>query len=299
MLPAALAAWPAGAASWRGNLSGLWNNASGTPLQRRPNFKSLVLEAPEAAGYEAHVKNAVNGIPGDDVGQDGAEWWTPDLPLLRVGGQVRTSVIIDPPDGRLPYSSEGRGALVARLRAQNNFDGADSRPAVERCLIGFGDPVAPPMLYQAQTSGDYQFVQTPDALLIRAESNHDFRVVGLGLGNGRSELRPAWHGVSRGQWQGETLVIETSGFQDLEGLRSAPDQLYLSPDARVEERLTRRSADMIHYEFLVDDPRVFARPWRGESAFRNTGLQVLDYECHEGNYALPNILRGARAAGPR
>ncbi|MBS0334813.1 MAG: hypothetical protein JSS35_18740 [Proteobacteria bacterium] len=293
---AALAASSGLAAARRPDFSGDWNNASGTPLQRPPQFKTLSIDAAEAARFESQERGVVHGLPGDDVGQDGAEWFAPNEPLLRVRGEVRTSVIVDPPDGRLPYTPEGRGELIGHLRAQGDLNGPESRPPSERCLVGFGDPAAPPMLYMSQTTGDYQFVQTRDAFVIRAESNHDVRIVSL-----RPDAPPfaparAWHGVSRGRWDGDSLVFETSGFHALEGLRSPPDQLYLSPDARVTERMTRLSANEILYEFRVEDPRLFSRPWRGEATFRRTPHHVLDYDCHEGNYALPNILRGARGA---
>jgi hypothetical protein len=298
-VPAALAPLTSRAADWRRSLDGLWNIASGTPLERRPPFTSLVLGDADAARYEAREKDVVRGVPGDDVGQDGAEWFTPAEPLLRVRGQARTSIIVDPPDGRLPYTAEGRRALGARLQALGDFDGPESRPLPERCLMGFGDPAAPPMLFAPQTTGDYHFVQTPGALIIRTESNHDVRIVSLGREPAPSPPFRTWHGDSRGRWEGDTLVIQTTRFMDLESLRSLPDRLYLSSDARVTERLTRVSPSEIVYAFVVDDPKVFSRPWRGEAAFRRTEHQVLDYDCQEGNYALPNILRGARASGSR
>ena len=291
-------ALPGVAAAWRRDLSGTWNNASGTPLQRTGAFHGLIPTEAETAAYQRN-HNGVQAIPGDDVGQDGAEWFIPDEPLVRVGGVARTSIVVDPADGRLPYSGAGRQALFGSLRATGNFEGADARPAPERCLMGFGDPAAAPMLYMPQTTGDYEFVQTRAALAIRAESNHDVRIVPLGPGGGARAPVRAWQGVSQGRWEGDSLVIETTGFDPLEGLRSIPDQLYLSPKARVTERLTRTSVDEILYGFIVDDPSVFTRPWRGESVFRRSHGRVLDYECHEGNYALGNILRGARAQPPK
>ena len=295
---AASVALPGAAAAWRRDLSGTWNNASGTPLQRTGAFRALTPTDAEAAAYrQSH--GGVQPIPGDNVGQDGAEWFIPDEPLVRVGGVARTSIIVDPADGRLPYSGPGRQALFGSLRATGNFDGAEARPAPERCLMGFGDPAAAPMLYMPQTTGDYEFIQTRDALAIRAESNHDVRIVPLGPVGGAGAPARAWQGVSQGRWDGDSLLIETTGFHALEGLRSIPDQLYLSPKARVTERLTRTSPGEILYGFSVDDPSVFTQAWRGESVFRGSHGRVLDYECHEGNYALGNILRGARAQPPK
>jgi hypothetical protein len=174
------------------------------------------------------------------------------------------------------------------------FEGPEVRPAAERCLIGFGDPAVAPMLPVPQTSATFVFVQTPQALLVRAESNNDLRIISLDPATPPPAAPRPWLGVSRGRWDGETLLVESTGFQPAEGLRSLPFLLYLSPDARVSERFTRISPGEILYAFTVEDPAVFTRAWGGELLFRATTEQVFEYACHEGNYSLTNILAGAR-----
>ena len=275
------------------DFTGYWTNASGTPLERPAAFKTLTLSAADARAYEAREGRIVRGVPGDDVGQDSAEWFGPAPPLLRIGGQARTSWIVDPADGRLPYSPAGRAALGRELRLIGNFDEPEVRPTAERCLLGFGTPADAPLLYTPQTNGAYEFVQTPDGLAIRAESNHDLRIVTFSGGLDGPALRP-WMGVSRGGWDGATLVVETEGFNRGEGLRSLPFLLYLSADAKVTERFTHTGPGEMLYEFAVDDPAVFTRPWRGELMFRRLAAPIYEYACHEGNYSLTNILAGAR-----
>ncbi|HSV01993.1 MAG TPA: hypothetical protein VLI41_02200 [Phenylobacterium sp.] len=275
------------------DLQGFWTNLSGTPLERPREFATLAIAEGEAAPYDARRRKVVIAVPGDDVGQDGAEWFTPPAPLMRIGGQARTSVIVDPADGKLPYSPAGRRALGAALQQMSDFSGPETRTSFERCLIGFSTPADAPMLYAAQTSGGYQFVQTQDHLVIRAEANHDVRIVSLQPDSTPMVLHP-WMGVSIGGWEGATLVVETSRFNEQESLRSLPELLYLSAGARVVERFTRTSPGEILYDFTVDDPAAFTRPWRGEAVFRSDPQPIYEYACHEGNYALTNELAGAR-----
>ena len=176
----------------------------------------------------------------------------------------------------------------------DDFDGPESRPLAERCLIGFGTPAGAPMLYGPQTNGDCQIVQTADFLVIRAESNHDLRIVSLRPDVPVPEVIRPWMGLSQGRWEGDTLRVETSRFNRAEGLRSIPCGLYMSPDAQVVERFRRTSRSEILYAFEVDDPAVFTRPWRGELLFRASRAQIYEYACHEGNYSLANVLAGAR-----
>jgi hypothetical protein len=297
----------AGAVSYRAprtahgapDLQGMWSNASGTPLERAGAFKSLVISETEAQAFERSQRKVIHGIPGDDVGQDQAEWFEPDPPLARVRGEVRTSVIVDPPDGRLPYSPAGRGALGARLGQMGDFDGPEVRPVFERCLMGFGYPAGAPLLYTPQTGSACQFLQTRDFLVVRAEANHDVRIISLGPDAPPPQPARPWMGVSTGRWEGETLVVETTRFNPEESVRSLPYLLYLSPDAKVVERFTRTSPSEIFYDFSVEDPAAFTRVWRGELAFRKSRDPIYEYACHEGNYSLPNILAGARRAEGR
>ena len=293
-LAAAAAASGARAKASPRDLNGFWSNLSGTQLERPAAFKSPVISEAEAQAYELGGRKVVHGIPGDDTGQDGAEWFTPDPPLTRIAGQARTSIVVDPDDGKLPYSPAGRKALIARLQAMNDFGGAEGRPIAERCLLGFGTPAGAPIIYTPQTNGDLEFIETAHHFVIRGEANNDLRIVSLDAQPPPpAALRP-WMGVSTGRREGPTLVVETSRFHPDEGLRHLPYMLYLSPEARVTERFTRISPREVLYDFRVEDAGVFTRPWRGESLFRASSSGIYEYACHEGNYSLPNILAGAR-----
>ena len=267
---------------------------TGTPLERPPNFKSLVLSEADAQAFELRQSGVITPVPGDDVGQAEAEWSQPPPRLSRIRGGARTSVIVDPADGRLPYSAAGHKQLVARMRAMGGFDGPESRPAPERCLIGFGAPADAPILYAPQTTGAYQFVQTRDHLVIRTETNNDMRVIDLNPGIRTAALIRPWMGASRGHWEGESLVVETSQFNPGETVRSVQYQLCLSQEAHVTERFTRTSQREIFYAFAVDDPALFTQTWRGELLFQASSAPMYEYACHEGNYSLSNILAGAR-----
>jgi hypothetical protein len=276
------------------DLQGVWSNRTGTPLERPPSFKSLVLSEADAQAFDRRQSSVITPIPGDDVGQAEADWFQPAPPLVRIRGEARTSVIVDPADGRLPYSAAGHKELAARMQAMGGFDGPESRPAPERCLIGFGAPADAPILYAPQTTGAYQFIQTRDHLVIRTETNNDMRVIELNPGVAAVGTMRPWMGASRGRWEGESLVVETSRFNPGETLRSVQYQLCLSRDARVTERFTRPSPGEILYAFAVDDPSLFTQIWRGELIFTASSAPIYEYACHEGNYSLSNILAGAR-----
>ena len=290
--PAASAALrpPAGPSS----LHGMWSIATGTPLERPRAFKSLVIGEAEARAYDISQRGRVIPIPGDDVGQVETEWSEADAPLSRIRGEARTSTVVDPADGRLPYSPAGRAAVGAWFARMNDVRGPEGRPTPERCLIGFVSPASAPLVYVRHTASLRQFIETPRHLLIRAEDNGDMRLVHLDPADAPpGPVRP-WLGVSIGRWEGKTLVVETSRFNPSETMRALPVVLYMSPDARVVERFTRTSPDAMLYEFAVDDPAIFTQVWRGESLFQASRAPMFESACHEGNYSLPNILAGAR-----
>jgi hypothetical protein len=281
-------------ADGRPDLQGQWTNASLTHLERPRDLKPLVLTETEARAYEARQDGAPK-IAGDDVGQATTEIWEQGGKLGRLGGQVRTSWLVDPPDGRLPYSEVGRKLLQQAMGAlYTNFDGPEVRPATERCLIGSNSTSGPPML-NAGYNNNYQFVQTKDYLVVVVEMIHDARIIPL-----RAEPRPPaaepvrpWMGRSVGRWEGDTLVVETADFKPVSPWRGS-SPLYISPAARVTERFTRVSDDEIRYEFAVDDPAVYTQVWRGEMPLRRAKAQMYEFACHEGNYSLGLILAGGR-----
>ena len=289
------------------DLQGVWTNASLTSLQRPAMFKSLTLTEAEAKALEkrrAEMRARADqptdpnsGAPpaGNDPGGYNASWTDPGVSLGRINGQVRTSWIVDPANGRLPYSEAGHKAYVDTLsKARNSWDGPDNRPLGERCVLGFGSTAGPPML-NVLYNNNYQIVQSKDSVAILVEMNHDVRIVRL---NTRQHLpnhmRP-WMGDSVGWWEGDTLVVETTNFNPGESLRPYFDNsILLSSNAKVTERFTRVSPTEIVYRFQVEDPATYSQVWKAEMAMNATKGPIYEYACHEGNHALPGILAGAR-----
>jgi len=301
LIAAVVLLWPAigGAEAYRAprtasghpDLQGIWTNASLTRIERPDGFETVVASPEEARAFEAG-HNGSAAIPGDDTGQAESEWWDLGGKLSRVGGEARTALVVDPPDGRLPYTDAGRAAAAKRP----GFDGPESRNPAERCLNGIGTPAGPPM-FNAPYSNIYQIVQTADRVAILVEMNHDVRVVRLGGDHLPASIR-LWMGDSVGHWEGETLVVETTNLRSEEGPRGASSigRTFISGEARIVERLTRVAPDRILYEFTVDDPATYSRPWRGEMTFTASKGPLFEFACHEGNYSMGNILGGARAS---
>jgi hypothetical protein len=272
------------------DLQGLWTNASLTTLERPARFTALVIPEAEAKAFEA-AHDGVPAVVGGDVGQGETEWWELGGKLARIEGQARSSWVTEPADGRLPFSPEGRRNLQAnQARLMSNFDGPEVRPATERCLVSVGGTNAPPML-NAGYNNHLQIVQTPEHVVIVTEMNHDARIIPLTAGPAAPGA--SWLGHSVGRWEGDTLVVETTGFQPGSAWR-APGPLYISPDARVTERFTRTSRDEIRYAFSVEDPSTYSRPWRAEMPLRRAPGPMYEFACHEGNYSMAGVLAGGR-----
>jgi hypothetical protein len=280
------------------SLEGTWSNATITSLQRPERYTSLVIPAADVAAQTASNPQVVRQRTDDDLdeskplnGSDlkggrgyNAFWIDPGTTFARVKGEYRTSWIVDPPDGQIPFRQGVRERLD---EGRANFDGPEARPLGERCVIN-SNSAGPPMLNYLYNN-NYEFVQTADALVIRAEMNNYARVVRIG-GHHPPPSVLTLHGDSVGHWDGPTLVIETTRFHPLHAKGVIP----LTESAKVVERLTRVLPSEILYEFTVEDPALYARPWRGEMTFSATRERVFEYACHEGNYALPGILAGAR-----
>src|SRR5690606_14943756 len=288
------------------DLQGMWTNASLTTLERSRQFPSLVIPDEQAARMEqqrAQMMRASNrrtnpdeGAPTDGNANAGYNtfWIDPGTRYGVVKGETRASWIVDPPDGRIPYTPEAKKHFDDRLaKVRGSWDGPEVRPQGERCIVGFGSTGGPPMsngLY----NNTYRIVQPPGHVVLRAEMSHDARVIPVG------EKRPAqgfdaWLGNSVGWWEGDTLVVETRGFHpDIRVRPNMGDSYYVGEDATVTERFTRVAPDAIHYAFTVADAKAFTQPWRGEMTFRPSEQPMYEYACHEGNYALPGILAGAR-----
>lgn len=323
--PAAIPRLPDG----RPDLQGNWTNATITPLERlRPNTPLVVTE--EAAREEENKTRAAiefreqdsdpnRGAPPvggelrkspnaeptylERVWQGGAGavggynsfWIDPGDRVLRVDGQPRSSMIIDPPSGRIPgYTEEARARMAkaaAERKAQGGeFDHPELRPLAERCITSFGNNAGPPMLPNYFYNNSYTIVQSKDTIVILTEMVHDARVVRMNGTHPPSNLRK-WFGDSIGRWEGDTLVIETTNFSPSHGFRGAWENL------KVTERLTRRDAKTINYRFTVEDPSTFTAPFTGELVFNAMapGEMVYEYACHEANYGLEGVMSGARA----
>jgi len=288
------------------DLQGLWTNASLTNLERPGNFTGLTMTEEEAKALEArraaaNVAGNRNSDPtagapraGGDVGGYDIGWIDPGTTMARIGGKARTSFIVDPPNGRLPYSAEGRRIFEQTLtKARADFGGPEVRPQGERCIIGFGSTGGPPML-NVLYNNHYQFVQTKDHVVIVVEMIHDARIIRLNSTHLPSHIRP-WLGDSIGWWEGDTLVVETTNFNDGEQLRpNMGASFFMSKDSKVTERFTRTSPTEILYQFSVEDPKTFTQVWKAEMPLRSSPGPMYEYACHEGNYALPGILAGAR-----
>jgi hypothetical protein len=274
------------------DLQGMWATGFLTTFERPPVFKSLTISEDEARTFEAaHTHKPV--LAGDIVGQDDSEWWELGLTLARIDGKARTSWIVDPADGRLPYTEAGL-KLVQQRQASvlGDFDGPEARPLSERCLVSGGSRMGPPM-FNGGHSNDYQIVQTKDHLVIHNELLHTLRIIRLGDRNPTATALKPWHGDSVARWEGETLVVETEGLSAQETLRT-PTRMMLSPAAKVVERFRRISPTAMLYSFSVEDPAMFTQVWRGEVLWETTKARIYEFACHEGNYSLEGVLAGAR-----
>ena len=208
--------------------------------------------------------------------------------LAVVDGQKRASLVVDPPDGRVPaLTAAARAKRAARLREMESFSGASVRPLGERCLVGFGSTSGPPMM-PVLYNNNYQIVQTADAIMILVEMVHDVRTIRMNGGPHPPANVKLWLGESIGRWESDTLVVDTTNFTEKTGYQGSGDGLH------VVERFRMQDAETFVYRVTVDDPASFARPMTLEYQFRSTAGPVFEYACHEGNYAMPDILGGAR-----
>jgi hypothetical protein len=288
------------------DLQGNWTNATLTPVTRPAGSKGLVMSAEEAKAIETteadtmaaadkptDPKHGIQDLPTDcGRGFTGVNcgynffWVDPGTKVLTINGEKRTSIITTE-NGRSPaVNAAGRQRMASRRRGGGFNDGPEGRSLGERCLMSFGSSAGPPML-PLLYNNNYQIVQSKDTVLILVEMVHDARVIRL---NGRHKPSGVkqWMGDSVGRWEGNTLVVETTNMRPDQGFSGA------SEDAKYVERFTRVSADQIVYQFTIEDPSTWDQPWGGESAFSKSRDNLYEYACHEGNYALPGILAGAR-----
>jgi hypothetical protein len=275
------------------DLQGTWNFSSLTPLERPAQFADKpVLTDAEAAAFERETLDRINAdrrrdTADADVAQAYNNAWYDRG--TKVVGTKRSSLIIDPPDGRIPsLTASGQAFAAARAEARRGrgpADGPEDRALAERCLLFNAGPPLLPGPY----NNNLQIVQTRDYVVIANEMIHDVRIMPL---DGRPHL-PAgirrWQGDPRGHWEGDTLVVETTNFSDRTSFRGADTRL------RLVERFRRLDAKTLDYQFTVDDPTVFSRPWTVSLPMTPSDGPIYEYACHEANYAMTGILRGARA----
>jgi hypothetical protein len=286
------------------DLQGLWTNASITTLERPARISRLVVSPEEAAGIERAINSrmaadnqptaAGTGAPpaGGEVRGYNSFWLDLGSRLAVVKGEIRTSWVVDPPDGRVPYSAEGTRAMRASVTGRS-FDDPEVRSLGERCIIGYGSTGGPPML-NVLYNNHYQIVQSPGFVVIVVEMNHDARIIRLGGKHAPPGTR-TWLGDSIGRWEGNTLVVETTNMHPSQAYTAGSrHRLYVPPDAKVTERFTRVSADEIIYQFTVEHARAYTQAWRGEMPMRAAKGPMYEYACHEGNKSMEGILRGAR-----
>ncbi len=290
------------------DLQGVWSNATLTPLTRdRELGETLVLNADQVRAMEGGHQEFLEaeyaasdpdrepgaGAQGGDDGDtnDGYnEFWKEVGDRIQViNGEPRASIIVDPANGQIPFAGDPRARFARAPGAPAANDGPEGRPLSERCLISFGTHSGPPML-PVMYNNNYQIVQTEDYVMILAEMIHDARIIRID-----DEPMPhmqKWMGDSVGHWEDDTLVVSTTGYHPQHTVFGASENL------TVTERFERVSTSEIVYTFTVEDPTVFSQPWTGELLFnaKSADEPMYEYACHEGNYALPGVLAGARRA---
>ena len=264
--------------------------------------------APPVGGVNTQPKSffeILERAGGGAVGGYNRFWLNQGTVYTVVDGQIRTSLVVDPADGHVPPYNEAARKRLAALRAtptsdqrENNdptaeppgaFDNPEQRPLGERCLLGFGSTSGPPALPDYFYNDLHQIVETPDSILILTEMVHDARIIRMNAEHLPKNIR-RWMGDSVGHWEGDTLVVDTTNFNDKTRFRGATEDLH------VVERFRRVDNKTLLYRFTVEDPNTWDKPWTGEYTWPATDKPIYEYACHEGNYALGDILRGARLA---
>ena len=290
--------WTAKTSDGQPDLQGYWTNSTYTPLQR-PNGVTKEFYNPEEVVQiekQAAEREDAQTEPGTiaDVHYDFTQFSLDRSQSAHVT-QLRTSMIIDPPDGRIPPATpEGlkrqADRAAERKRMGATTDAVENMPVGTRCIVMAGS--GPPMMPTGY-NGNYQIVQAPGYVMILTEMIHDVRIIPL---DGRPQLPQnvrQWIGSSRGRWEGDTLVVETSNFNGKNPFQNA------SEDMRVIERLTRLDVDTIDYRFTIEDEKTWARPWTASLPLRKTVGPIFEHACSEGNYSVRNTLSGARAEEKR
>jgi hypothetical protein len=279
------------------DLQGYWTNITITPLERPNDLGAKAFFTPqEALQYEKKFLEQTNADRRDggaqaDVNRAYNNFWYDRG--TKVVSTRRTSLIVDPPDGHIPpLTPQASQRLAQRAAAAqgHQYDGPENRSLTERCLVW---PTAGPPMLPSFYNNNYQIVQAPGYVMILVEMIHDVRIIPT---DGRPHLAfnvRQWLGDSRGHWEGGTLVVETTNFSDKNSFHGSDSQMKLI------EKFTRTGPDTIMYEFTVQDPTAFTRDWTGQVPMSRTQGPIIEYACHEGNYAMSGMLAGARAEEKR
>ena len=285
------------------DLQGNWTNVTITPFKRAQN-QGPVFTAEEVAQREGRAVNAVvrgaqpsdpdRSAPeaGGNIGSYNSVYFEQGMRVAVVNGEYRASLITNPSNGRRPpRTSEAQERLRERresLSQFDQFDNPENRSLIERCLL-FAGNAGPPMIPQNAYNNNYTIVQTADYVMIHPEVIHDTRIIQMGTPDPLPDHVRPWLGDSWGRWEGDVLVVETTNFHPLQTFQGLP-----SDDLKVIERFTRVDEETILYEFTIDDPTSYTQQWGGEIPFKKLDALLYEYACHEGNYALSNVLSGAR-----
>jgi hypothetical protein len=316
------------------DLQGNWTNETQTPLERQgaqggtltdEQAAKIEKRALEVEEFRDRPSDPNRGVPpkggeagrlappgdrsfieviaeaaGGGVGGYNGFWLDPGLNVIRIDGVARSSIIIDPPNGRLPALTDaGKKRLAeinARARKFGEFDHPEMRPLQDRCLLSFGSNAGPPMLPNYFYNNNYTIVQTKTHVMIMTEMVHDARIIRLNdTKHAPASVRP-WLGDSIGRWEGDTLVVETTNIHPMQLENTSILWAYrgATENLKVTERFTRTGPDTILYRFTMDDPATFTAPFTGELPFTKMDEMIYEYACHEGNYAMQNILSGER-----
>jgi hypothetical protein len=276
------------------DIQGVWNNGSYVPMQRAPELKDKPLFTEQEA-LEYYKKMAEAEAGRDPKIHYNRTTYGLDKWQNGIKPELRTSVVTDPPDGRIPPLTPEARKRVAALNKEriDHADDVHYRGLYERCIKGYWGL---PMLKQPSEAGDgtgadgeQQILQLPGYVVILAQSNNDIRIIPVDGSPHPSDTITTLFGDSRGRWEGETLVIDTKNFNDLNSFQGSTKALHLV------ERFTRIDADTLRYQFTIDDPNTWTRPWSGEVDWHPSPGPIYEAACHEANYGLVNVLRGARA----
>ncbi len=305
------------------DLQGNWSNATITTVQR-PDGHDKVMTPQQIAEIEGKREQViaadaapsdperdappVGGVwTGDPVwdsatgGSGGYNYFYIDAgdSVARWNGEPRSSLIVEPANGRFPSLTEAGKSVFdageARSESDSQYDNPEDRPFGERCILSFGNNLGPPMLPNAFYNNNYTIVQNRDQVMIMTEMVHDYRVIRLGERQPTPDHIRPWFGDSWGHWEGDTLVVETTNLP-LKQINAARYRMPGGTDQmKITEKFTRAGPRTINYEFTIDDPGFYTASWGGEVPFNKMEELIYEYACHEANYSLFNVLSGARA----